>query len=392
MTRFAAVILAAGLSSRLGEFKPLVRLGAETLLERAVGLFRRAGAQAVIAVAGHNAAKTLAEAERLGIQAVVNESYAEGMFSSLRVGLRALPNAPASCSPSCPASQLDAFFVLPVDLPLVRPQTLDVLLARFAAAPAAVLHPVFLGQRGHPPLVDARHVADILAWNGRDGLAGALQALEQTHGAGEVPVADGGIHFDVDTPADLAEARRRHQRHGIPTPEEAVALLDLHGAGARGLAHGRGVADAALALARAFNQGGAGLDLELVESAALLHDIAKGQPNHERVGAELLTGLGFPRVAEVVAAHRDIDPAEVWRLTERELVYLADKLVRGPERVGISRRFQEKLDRYAHDAEATAAIRRRLEHALAMLRLVERQAGRSLDAIVGKGLGLSGGF
>lgn len=380
--RFGAVILAAGQSSRLGEFKPLARLGEETLLERAVGLFRRAGVRAVIAVAGHNAAKTQAEAERLGIQAVVNKAHAEGMFSSLQAGLIALPSGPPS--------QIDAFFVLPVDIPLVRPQTLDLLLARFATAPAAVLHPVFLGQRGHPPLVNARHVAEILAWDGQDGLAGALQALEQSRGAGEVPVADGGIHFDVDTPADLAEARRRHGRRGIPTVEEAVALLDLHGAGPRGLAHGRGVADVALALARALNQGGAGLDLELVESAALLHDIAKGQPNHERAGAELLTGLGFSRVAEVVAAHRDIDPADVPRLAERELVYLADKLVRGPERVGIARRFQEKLDRYAHDAEATAAIRRRLEHAQAMRRLVEHQAGRSLDAMVGKGLGLPG--
>ena len=143
------------------------------------------------------------------------------------------------------------------------------------------------------------------------------------------------------------------------------------------------MAEVALALARALNARGAGLDLAMLEAAALVHDIAKGQPQHEQAGARLLADLDFTRTAGIVAAHRDIDPAEVARPAERELVYLADKLVRGPERVGIGQRFQEKLDRFAGDGEACAAIRRRLEHALGMQVLVERCAGRSLEALLG---------
>jgi len=373
VTRFSAVILAAGLSSRLGEFKPLVQLGEQTLLERAADLFRQAGAQEVIAVAGHHAPRTLAEAKRIGIRAVVNESYADGMFTSTRAGLRALPK------------DLDAFFVLPVDIPLVRTFTLRRLLERFASAPASVLHPVFLGQRGHPPLIDARHAAVIAAWNGPGGLVGALQALEGAHGSAEVPVADQNIHFDVDIPADLAEARRRFERRGIPTPAEAVALLALHKAGERGLAHGRGVAEAALALARALNAQGADLDLELTESAALLHDIAKGQQGHEAAGAALLEELGFGPVASIVAAHRDIAPETAPRLTERMLVYFADKLVLGSRRVSVEERFQQKLDAFAGDGEACAAIRRRLGNALSMQRRIEAAAGAGLDVLVPAG-------
>lgn len=396
MPRTAAVLLAAGLSSRLGEFKPLVRLGDETLLERAARLLRQAGVADILVVAGHRAPETLAEAERLGIRAVTNPEYATGMFSSVLAGLRAV----AALEP-----RPDALFILPVDIPLVRPHTLRLLLERFAACrdglPAhtpAVLHPVFLGQRGHPPLLHARHLPELLAWGGENGLRGGLDALEQRHGAVEVPVADENILFDVDDQPALAEARRRLARRGIPTPQEALALLALHHAGERGLAHGRGVAEAALALARAlednrtradFDAGfdtkinpASGLDYDLIEAAALLHDIAKGQPRHEAAGAALLDSLGFHAAARIVADHRDIAPETAPRLTERELVYFADKLVRGSTRVPVRARFQQKLELFAHDPEATAAIRRRLANALALQQRIEAAAGAPLHRLV----------
>ncbi len=397
--RLAAVILAAGLSSRLGEFKPLARLGAEpeggsggsdeTLLGRAARLFRQAGVTDILAVAGHRAPETQAEAQRLGIACVINPAYAEGMFTSALAGLRAL----ASRQPGP-----DAVFLLPVDIPLVRPHTLRLLEERLAAMcaetpakPPAVLHPVFAGQRGHPPLLLARHLPEVLAWSGRNGLRGALEDLERRHGALDVPVADENIHFDVDDQPALAEARRRLARRGIPTPEEALALLRLHDAGQRGHAHACGVADAALVLARALNAQGAQLDLTLTEAAALLHDIAKGQPKHEAAGAALLDALGFHRAARIVAAHRDSAPqggqpdagqSGSAPLTEGELVYFADKLVQGSTLVPVRARFQQKLDLFAHDPEASAAIRRRLANALAMQQRIEAAAHQPLHALL----------
>lgn len=375
MTRAGAVVLAAGRSTRLGEFKPLLRLGGRTLLERAAALLRAAGVEQIMAVAGHRAEEVAAEAARLGLGCARNPDSEGDMLSSVRAGLEGLAAGP------------DTFFLLPVDVPLVRPHSLRLLLERHGADRADVLHPVFGGLRGHPPLVAARRVPDLLAWRGAGGLRGALEALGQ---AKDVPVADRNIHFDLDTPEDLAEARLRAAREDIPAPAEAEALLALHGGGEHGLAHGRGVAGVALALALALvrtpDARGAALDLELVESAALLHDIAKGQPGHEQAGAALLEGLGYGPVARIVAAHRDIAPpaqGEAPQLTERELVYLADKLVQGGTRVSLERRFGQKLERFAHDAGATAAIRRRLANALHMLRRVEAAAGARLEAILG---------
>jgi putative nucleotidyltransferase with HDIG domain len=362
----AAIVLAAGLSSRLApEFKPLADLGGASLLERCVQVFRDAGVADLLCVCGHRAGEVRDEAALLGLPCVENPEYARGMFTSVRAGLSALPPG------------IDAVFMLPVDIPLVRPATLRALRARFAEAPVAVLHPVFEGQRGHPPLVPAEFIPAILAWKGPGGLAGALEQFPSL----DVPVADRSIHFDVDAPEDLAEARRRWSRRGIPTRTEALALLRLHNAGERGLGHALGVAAAALGMARALNARGAALDLELVESAALLHDISKGQKRHEQAGAALLEALDFRPVARIVEAHRDIAPADAPEITERELVYLADKLVWGSQRVSVEARFQQKLDAFAHDQEACAAIRRRLANALDMQGRVEAAAA-SLEVVL----------
>lgn len=364
--RLAAVILSAGKSSRLPRFKPLLRLGGQTMLARAAALFRAAGVTELVAVTGCRAEEVAAEARLLGLRPVFNPRHEEGMFASAQAGLAALFQG------------ADAVFVLPVDIPLVRPATIRTLAERVPNSNAQVLLPTFRGMPGHPPLIRAAAVPGILSWRGEGGLAGALAGLDQER----VPVADRQILFDVDDDEAVTEAEARLARLDIPTPAEALALLDLHNAGERGVAHARGVADASLALARALIARGQDLDLELTESAALLHDIAKGQPEHEKAGGALLAAQGCRRLAEIVAAHRDIDPAGMTRLTERELVYLADKLVRGPHRVSITQRFQEKLDRFAGDEAACSAISRRQKHALAMLALLEQSAGKNVQDIL----------
>ena len=362
----AAVILAAGKSTRLPRFKPLLRLGGQSLVARAASLFRQAGIPEILVVTGARSGDVSAEAVALGLRPVFNPDFEDGMFASVRAGLAALPQGVAGV------------LVLPVDIPLIRPSTVRLLVERLRTCAAEALLPSFCGEPGHPPLLAASAIPKVLGYSGEGGLAGALATLA----CELLPVADAQIVFDVDNEADLAEAEARLPRLAAASPCEALALLEIHGAGARGLAHGRGVAEVALALGRALNAQGAGLDLELLEAAALLHDIAKGQPQHEEAGARLLAGLGLTRTADIVAVHRDIDPAEVARPTERELVYLADKLVRGPQRVGIAQRFQEKLDRFAGDVEAVAAIRRRLEHALGMQAGLERCLGQGLEELL----------
>lgn len=359
--RFGAVILAAGFSSRMGGFKPLMDLGGMTVLSRCVHVFREAGIGSPLVVTGHRAPEVEAEAVRLGVSAAHNAAYADGMFSSVR----------AAATACAGLSGLDAFFVLPADIPLVRPATVSLMLDAYDGR---VAYPAFAGERGHPPLIPAELIPRILAHDGRGGLQGLLEAESSL----DVPVWDRGILLDADTPDDFAVLQRRASRLHVGERDEALALAG-QSMPERGVAHGLAVAAVALRMGEELNRKGAGLDLDLVHNAALLHDVAKGWPHHEAAGGELLARLGLGGLSRIVADHRDVPPPASGLLTEREIVCLADKLVRCDRRISVDDRFGEKLALYACDEDACAAIRGRMNNALALRDMVEKACGRGLE-------------
>jgi molybdenum cofactor cytidylyltransferase len=360
--KLTAVILAAGYSSRMGGFKPLMDLAGRSLLARCAGLFGGAGIGKIVVVTGHRHTEVETEAARFGLATIHNPDYDRGMFTSV---CTALPHL----------ADRDGFFILPVDIPLVRPATITALAAAFTGE--TVVYPTFNGLRGHPPLIPAQLVPTILAHDGHGGLKSLLEQQEHQ----DVAVWDRGILVDADTPDDFAALAKRFDRLAIGDTAEALALAAAFLA-ARGMAHGLAVAQVAMRLGRELNRHGCSLDLELLHNGGLLHDIAKGRPQHEARGAELLAGLGFRKLAEVVAAHRDVPPPSSGQLSEKEVVCLADKLVRGTVRLPVERRFGEKLELYALDRTASAAIRARLANALALQALVEQATGRSVADIL----------
>jgi putative nucleotidyltransferase with HDIG domain len=362
---FAAVILAAGYSSRIGGFKPLMELGGQSLIERCAGLFRRADIDNIVLITGHRHQEVEAEAARLNLSCIHNPDYNRGMYSSV-------------CTAAAHLHEIDGFFILPVDIPLIRQATITALFAAFDGR--AVVYPSFAGLRGHPPLIPAQLIPAILAHDGRGGLNSLLEKQEHR----DVAVWDKGILMDADTAEDFAMLLRRVNRLAIGETAEALALAKLVMPD-KGVAHGLAVAQLAGALGQALNYHGYQLDMDLLHNAALLHDIGKGRPQHETWGAELLAGLGLEKLAEIVAAHRDARPPASGRLMEKEVVCLADKLVRGTYRLSVQGRFAEKFDIYAQDPEGCKAIRDRLDNALALQSLLEKAVGQSIEEILAAG-------
>jgi molybdenum cofactor cytidylyltransferase len=184
----SALVLSAGSSERMGDFKPLMTLGGRTILERAIRLFQSAGIRRIYVVVGHRAAELTPMVERLGARAVVNARYSEGMYSSVKAGASLLKES------------TESFFTLPVDIPLVRTATVLELLNACPAGGSAICYPTFGGRRGHPPLIGCRHLPAILDYGGDGGLTALLKKLEQ-HSV-NVPVSDEFIHADMDRPED----------------------------------------------------------------------------------------------------------------------------------------------------------------------------------------------
>lgn len=119
----------------------------------------------------------------------------------------------------------------------------------------------------------------------------------------------------------------------IPSPAQIAALFDKYHTPPQVIAHGEAVAQYALELAAQMT---IPIHTDLLEAACRLHDIARNQSNHARAAGELLAREGYPEVGEVTALHHDLpENASI----EASLLYLADKLVQGTERVSLEARF-----------------------------------------------------
>jgi molybdenum cofactor cytidylyltransferase len=194
------LLLAAGLGTRLGGDKRGGGKLAETkdgltLAQWSLKPLQALGLDSIVVVTAPG------EAPRLfpGVEAltvVENRHPEDGLSSSLRLGLEALP--PASLT----------VLIALADMPRVRAETCQTLLEAWRADCVAVT-PQCKGLPGHPVLADIRwavRVADSLP--GDQGLGAVLKSLDDE--VVRVDVADTGVLFDVDTPDDLALWRGRN--------------------------------------------------------------------------------------------------------------------------------------------------------------------------------------
>lgn len=190
-----AVVLAAGLSRRMGREKVLLPFGGSTMLGTVLSKLGGAGIEAVVVVVRPDLAGAAAAARGAGAGVVVNPRPEGEMIESIRLGVAALP------------ADVDAFFVWPADHPAVRPDTLEGLAARAARSRAVI--PVFEGRRGHPALVGADFRAAIGEVPARDGLRRLWR--DRADAVEELSVNDPGVLENLDDPDSYERARRREE-------------------------------------------------------------------------------------------------------------------------------------------------------------------------------------
>jgi CTP:molybdopterin cytidylyltransferase MocA len=191
----AAVILAAGLSSRMRDFKPLLPLEkGRTILECSIDSMVSAGIEHIVLVLGHRSDDILRVLSRQDyplLRTVLNPRYADAdMMESARAGLAAARDW----------AGLETVFVLPADMPMIQSDTCAALLRCMSLNAARVVIPVYGGEKAHPPLIHADCLDDLVAYPGEGGLRAALEAFSQD--TVYLPVNDRGCILDADTPED----------------------------------------------------------------------------------------------------------------------------------------------------------------------------------------------
>lgn len=211
--RIGAVILAAGMSSRMGETKQLIRLGENTLLEQVVEIVRSCRVDEIVLVLGHQAETIKKRVGIKNLKVVINESYQQGMGTSLRTGLAAL------------SSGTNAALIVLADQPFVRAETLDRLIDQYEQSGAQIAIPIYKGFRGNPVLLGRSVFPEVMALTGDIG----CRAIFGNHVEGivKVLVDDIGILLDLDTKGDVEKLREFRQ--GAADESVLVAAADLEG-------------------------------------------------------------------------------------------------------------------------------------------------------------------
>jgi probable phosphoglycerate mutase len=275
----------------MGKCKALLPMPRLSALETIASRMADASVCDIIVVTGGHRGKTTKEAKRLGCRPVYNPEHRSGMYSSVLAGVRALtPDA-------------DAFFILPVDTPLVKPFTYSALMDAFCDGHGSldIVYPAFMGVRGHPPLIGRAMIEPILSWRGEGGLRGLF--ARRPNKFMDLPTGDRAATLDMDTKEDYGRLLEYAVSEFFPDEDECSELLRIAGTPTRVVMHARAVARCAMLISGSLAARGVRIDARMLASACRLHDIAKGQKIHAARGAEWLCGRGYGRVGKIVASH-----------------------------------------------------------------------------------------
>ncbi len=198
--RIAAIVLAAGRSTRMGgpnkllaeiNGRPLVRIAAEEALA--------SQARPVIVVTGHQRERVEAALKGLDVTLAHNPDFAEGLSTSLKVGIAAVP------------SDVDGAIVCLGDMPQVDSPLIDLLLAAFDPEKGAlVVVPTIDGKRGNPVVWSRRFFPELAALDGDTGARHLITTYPEA--VTEVSLTGSAALVDVDTPDALKAVKAQIER------------------------------------------------------------------------------------------------------------------------------------------------------------------------------------
>ena len=188
-----AIVLAAGQSRRMGTQKLLLPLAGQTVIGHVVDQVLASEVERAFAVVSNrdDGVATALAARQISI--VANPDAQGDMLSSVRAGLRALPQ---ECA---------AVIIVLGDQPSLRPQIINQLIHRLQAVSRGIAVPVYDGKRGHPLAFSRCYFAEVLTRYDGIGLRGLLDGHpDDVH---EMAVTDSGVLEDMDHPADYRRER-----------------------------------------------------------------------------------------------------------------------------------------------------------------------------------------
>lgn len=195
MQNIVAIVLAAGLSSRMGKFKQLLPFKDKKVISYIVDVLQQSCLINTFVVVGHQ--KQMVEQELSGydVGIIFNENYQEGMHTSVMSGVK---NLPAEC---------DGFMMVLGDQPEISVKLINALIDYKSNNDKGIIIPSFSNKRGHPVIFDKKYINQAMSLDPDKGLKALVQ--QNQHDIDYMVVKDDRILFDIDTPSDYEKLIKR---------------------------------------------------------------------------------------------------------------------------------------------------------------------------------------
>jgi molybdenum cofactor cytidylyltransferase len=192
--QIAAVVLAAGRSTRMGSNKLLKSMRGKPMIRQTVEAVMQSRVSPVVVVTGHDAERVKSALKGLNVGFVHNPHFADGLSTSLAAGVKELP------------PQVDGALMVLGDMPLVPAATMNKLVSAFDPTERrSICIPVFQGERGNPILWGRQHFDEFEGLKGDRGAKVLL--VVNSDQVVEVPVGNESVLTDFDTPDSLAKLK-----------------------------------------------------------------------------------------------------------------------------------------------------------------------------------------
>lgn len=194
-----AIILAAGMSTRMGSPKQLLKLGSRTLIRVVTENVLASSVDEVLVVTGYLEDKVSASIKDLPVKIVFNPCCEKGQGTSLALGVREID------------VNTSAILVFMVDRPLISASLINMLVEEFKNRSSRALRPTYNGKPGHPVIFSCSLIADLKALKGDEGARQVMKKLGRM--VDYLPVQDEAVIFDIDTPEYFEEIKNKLSMH-----------------------------------------------------------------------------------------------------------------------------------------------------------------------------------
>lgn len=204
----AGIILAAGYSSRMGAFKPLLPLGEIPVVTHSIRTMRQVPLHPILVVVGYQSDQIIPILKEEAVDWVVNPEYNSGMFSSIQAGIRSIPDSVTGC------------FLSLVDSPFVPPSVFGELLRTHSDHPSSLIVPCYRGKKGHPLFIPSTLFPEILAYSGEKG----LKFITDQHNDEMIrlEVDEEAVVMDMDTQEEYEELVRYYQKQQPSSSQNSI--------------------------------------------------------------------------------------------------------------------------------------------------------------------------